>query len=319
MEDLFEKDWKFEHQRPAYAETLIELGKKHPNLVVMDADLSSSTKTAKFGKVFPERFFNVGVAEQNMMTVAAGLATTGKIVVVSTFAVFATGRPYDQIRQSIAYPNLNVKIVASHGGITVGEDGASHQMLEDLALMTTLPNMKVAVPADAPQTRSVVRAMVEDVEGPAYTRMCRAKVPTVTDGTFEFGKGTVMKDGSDVAIISCGIMVAISLKAAKILKEEGIDVAVINMASIKPIDKELIISYAKSTNGIVTAEEHTIYNGLGSRVAEVLVENYPTMMRRVGIEDKFGESGPAWELVRKYGLTPQKIASKVKEIMEVKK
>lgn len=318
MDDLFERNWKFEHQRAAYAEILIELGHKYNNLIVLDADLSTSTRTAEFGKVFPNRFFNVGIAEQNLMTVAAGLATTGKIVVVSTFAVFAAGRPYDQIRQSIAYPNLNVKIVASHGGITVGEDGASHQMLEDIALMTTLPNMKVAVPADAPQLKSIVKSMIEDVEGPAYTRMCREKVPTVTDGSFEFGKGEVMIDGSDVAIIATGIMVAISLKAAKILKEKGIEAAVINMASIKPIDRDIIVSYAKNTNGIVTAEEHTIYNGLGSRVAEILAEHYPKRMRRVGIEDKFGESGKAWDLVRKYGLTPQKICEKVYELMEVR-
>ncbi len=309
------RKWNFDSQRVAYAETLIELGEKYPDMVVLDADLSTSTQTARFGKVYPDRFFNMGIQEQNMMGVAAGFATTGRIVFASTFAVFATGRAYDIIRQSICYPNLNVKIVASHAGITVGADGASHQMIEDLGLMTTLPNMKVFVPADAPQTRDVVRGVAEEFSGPAYVRLSREKVPTVTEGhDFNLFRAQVLRDGSDVTVIATGLLVAAALEAAEILKGE-VDLRVLNMVPIKPIDREAVIKAARETNGIVTAEEHNIYNGLGSRVAEVLVEEHPVPMRRLGVPDVFGISGKGWELMDHFNLNARGIVEKVKEVI----
>ncbi|NPA75633.1 MAG: transketolase family protein [Euryarchaeota archaeon] len=303
-------NWEYESPRKAYGNTLIELGREREDIVVMDADLSTSTKTAMFGKEFPDRFFNVGLQEQNMMGIAAGLARSGKTVFASSFAVFATGRAYDQIRQSIAYPRLNVKIVATHGGVTVGEDGASHQMIEDVGLMTGLPNMRVIVPVDSNEVRSVIRFVASE-DGPFYVRLTRTALPNLTDGEFEFGKGRVMRDGSDITIIAMGIEVSYSLLAAELLKKEGIDARVINMSTVKPIDRDIIIKAARETAGIITVEDHNIYNGLGSRVAEVLAEHQPARMRRHGMHDEFGRSG-RWDiLLEHYGLDDKGIAKVV--------
>ncbi len=305
-------NWEYESPRKAYGETLIELGKEREDIVVMDADLSTSTKTAMFGKEFPERFFNVGLQEQNMMGIAAGLARSGKTVFASSFAVFATGRAYDQVRQSIAYPKLNVKIVATHGGVTVGEDGASHQMIEDLGLMCGLPNMRVIAPLDSNEVRRVIRFVAKE-DGPFYVRLTRTALPNLTsaDDEFEFGKGKVMRDGSDATIIALGIEVSYSLLAAEILKNEGYDIRVINMSTIKPIDKDIIVKAAKDTGAIMTVEDHSIYNGLGSRVAEVLVENYPVPMRRHGMKDVFGRSGKWNVLLEHYGMDDKGIAKEM--------
>lgn len=309
----------YNSQRVVYGETLVELGEKYKNIVVLDADLSSSTQTNKFGKKFPDRFFNVGIQEQNMMGVAAGLATSGNIVFASTFAVFAAGRAYDFVRQSICYPNLNVKIVATHAGITVGEDGVSHQMIEDIGLMSTLPNMRVIAPADAAETKRVIE-QITDIYGPFYVRLSREKVPELTENySFELGKGYVLNDGSDITVITTGILLNSAIIAAQIMKNKGVEVRVINMPTIKPIDKELIVKAAKETMGIVTAEEHNIYNGLGSRVAEVVAEYYPTTVLRVGMNDQFGESGKSWELMKKYRLNEDGIIEKLEKIMELKK
>ncbi len=309
--------WEFESPRKAYGETLIELGREREDIVVMDADLSTSTKTAMFGKEFPERFFNVGLQEQNMMGIAAGLARSGKTVFASSFAVFATGRAYDQIRQSIAYPKLNVKIVATHGGVTVGEDGASHQMIEDIGLMCGLPNMRVIVPVDSNEVRRVIRFVASE-EGPFYVRLTRTALPNITseEDEFAFGKGTVMRDGDDVTIIATGIEVSYALLTAEILKKEGIDVRVINMSTIKPIDKDIIVKAARETSGIITAEDHNIYNGLGSRVAEVLAENYPARMRRHGMMDVFGRSGRWDALLKHYGMDEEGIAKVVRDFLK---
>ncbi len=308
-------NWEYESPRKAYGETLVELGKKREDIVVMDADLSTSTKTFMFGKAFPDRFFNVGLQEQNMMGIAAGLARSGKTVFASSFAVFATGRAYDQIRQSIAYPRLNVKIVATHGGVTVGEDGASHQMIEDVCLMTGLPNMRVIVPLDSNEVRSVIR-FVSSESGPFYVRLTRTALPNLTDGDFEFGKGRVMRDGADATIIAMGIEVSYSLLAAEILKEEGWDIRVINMSTVKPIDKDMIVKAARETGAIMTVEDHNIYNGLGSRVAEVLVENYPVRMHRHGMKDEFGRSGKWDTLLEYYGMDDKGIAKEMRAFLE---
>lgn len=302
--------------RDAYGEALAELGAVNENIVVLEADLSKSTKTSDFKKVYPERHFNMGIAEQNMLGVAAGFAAAGKIPFASSFAVFATGRAYDQIRNSIAYPNLNVKVAATHAGLTVGEDGGSHQMLEDIALMRALPNMTVIVPADGVETKLAVKAAAE-YEGPVYIRMGRPKVPVLfgDDYKFEIGKGVVLKEGSDVTLVGTGIMVSKAVEAAELLAAEGISAAVVNISTIKPIDAELIIAQAQKTGAIVTCEEHNIYGGLGSAVAEVLVENCPVPMARVGVEDKFGESGLPDELLEKYGLTAANIAEKAKAVI----
>ena len=269
--------------REAYGETLKELGAKIPEIVVLDADLSASTKTAVFAKAFPDRFFDTGIAEGNMMSVAAGLAASGKIPFASTFAVFGAGRAYEQIRNSICYPNLNVKVAVTHAGLTVGEDGATHQMLEDIALMRALPNMTVVVPADAAETAQVIR-WAASYQGPVYIRMGRAKVEDVISPDAEFvpGKSTTLADGSDVTIMACGIMTQQALQAAKMLAEEGISARVINMSSIKPIDEEAIVKAAKETGAIVTCEEHTVMGGLGSAVAEVVVRQCPVPMAMVG-------------------------------------
>ena len=299
--------------RDAYGLALVELGKENENIVVLDADLSKSTKTCNFKDAYPERFFNMGIAEQNLMGVAAGLAAAGKVPFASSFAVFATGRAYDQIRNSIAYPKLNVKIAATHAGVTVGEDGGSHQMLEDIALMRALPNMTVIVPADGVEARLAVLAAAE-YKGPVYIRLGRSKVETIFDENYKFriGKGVVVKDGTDVTLFACGIMVEAALKAAEILAEENISAAVVNLSTIKPLDTALIVKMAEQTKACVTCEEHNIIGGLGSAVAETLVENYPIPMERVGVEDKFGQSGLPDELLKAYGLTAEKIAEKAK-------
>ncbi len=305
--------------RDAYGEALAELGAVNENIVVLEADLSKSTKTSDFKKVYPERFFNMGIAEQNMIGTAAGFAAAGKTPFASTFAVFAAGRAYDQIRNSIAYPNLNVKIAATHAGLTVGEDGGSHQMLEDIALMRALPNMTVIVPADGIETKQVIQAAAE-YEGPVYIRMGRPKVPVLfgDDYKFEIGKGVLMKEGTDVTLIGTGIMVSKAMEAAELLAAEGISAAVVNISTIKPLDAELIIAQAQKTGAVVTCEEHTICGGLGSAVAEVLVENCPVPMARVGVEDKFGESGLPDELLEKYGLSASNIAAKAKAVIAKK-
>ena len=305
--------------REAYGETLKELGAKIPEIVVLDADLSASTKTAVFAKAFPDRFFDTGIAEGNMMSVAAGLAASGKIPFASTFAVFGAGRAYEQIRNSICYPNLNVKVAVTHAGLTVGEDGATHQMLEDIALMRALPNMTVVVPADAAETAQVIR-WAASYQGPVYIRMGRAKVEDVISPDAEFvpGKSTTLADGSDITIMACGIMTQQALQAAKMLAEEGISARVINMSSIKPIDKEAIVKAAKETGAIVTCEEHTVMGGLGSAVAEVVVRQCPVPMAMVGTEDVFGQSGKASEVLKVYGLTPEHIALEAKKLVEAK-
>ena len=302
--------------RDAYGEALAELGAVNENIVVLEADLSKSTKTSDFKKVYPERHFNMGIAEQNMLGVAAGFAAAGKIPFASSFAVFATGRAYDQIRNSIAYPNLNVKIAATHAGLTVGEDGGSHQMLEDIALMRALPNMTVIVPADGIETKQAIKAAAE-YEGPVYIRMGRPKVPVLFDDnyTFEIGKGVVLKEGTDVTLVGTGIMVSKAVESAELLATEGISAAVVNISTIKPLDAELIIAQAQKTGAIVTCEEHNIYGGLGSAVAEVLVENCPVPMARVGVADKFGESGLPDELLEKHGLTAANIAAQAKTVI----
>lgn len=305
--------------RDAYGQALVALGEQREDLVVLDADLSASTKTALFKKAFPDRFFNMGIAEQNLMGTAAGLAAGGKLPFASTFAVFATGRAYDQIRNSICVPELNVKIAATHAGLTVGEDGASHQMLEDIGLMRGLPGMTVIVPADGHEARKAVEVAAEH-QGPVYIRLGRAKVPFVSDedSPFQIGKGSVLRQGVDVTIIACGIMVAKAMEAAELLLDQGVSATVINMASIKPIDQALIIEWAKTTGCVVTAEEHSIYNGLGSAVAEILGENYPCPMRRVGVRDRFGESGKPDDLLEKYGLTPEALAEACQAVIAIK-
>jgi len=305
--------------REAYGKTLVELGQENSKIVVLDADLSKSTKTSDFAKAFPERFFNIGIAEQNLMGVAAGLAAVGKIPFASTFAVFAAGRAFEIIRNSICYPKLNVKIAATHAGLTVGEDGASHQAVEDLALMRALPNMQVFVPADAVQTREIVKRAVE-IDGPVYLRLGRSGVPEVFSEGYKFipGKGTILKEGSDVTIVALGIMTAKALKAAEILESEGITARVIDMASLKPIDRELLVESAQLTKAVVTAEEHSVIGGLGSAVSEVLTEEFPVPVVKVGVKDVFGESGTPNELLEKYGLTSEEIVKACKKAISLK-
>ncbi|MDF2523045.1 MAG: putative transketolase C-terminal section [Clostridiales bacterium] len=306
--------------REAYGEALAEFGGEY-DLVVLDADLSKSTKTDIFKKRFPERFINVGIAEGNMMSTAAGLASCGKIVFASSFAMFAAGRAFEQIRNSIGYPKLNVKIGATHAGLTVGEDGATHQCLEDLGIMRTIPGMVVISPADAVEARAAVEAAIKHY-GPVYLRFGRLAVPVLFEKDtykFEIGKGVLLEDGKDVTIIANGLMVFEALEAKKILAKEGIDARVINIHTIKPIDTDIIIKAAKETGAIVTAEEHNIIGGLGSAVAEVLVENIPIPMKRVGVEDLYGKSGKPTALLELYGLTANNIAAKSREIIRLKK
>jgi len=306
-------------QRKEYGRALIEIGQSRGDVVVLDADLSSSTRTSDFAKKFPSRFFNCGIAEQDMMGTAAGLAASGKVVFASSFAVFATGRCWDQIRQSICYPRFNVKIVASHAGITVGGDGASHQTAEDVALMRTLPNMTVVVPADATETYKAVKAVV-DYPGPCYVRLGRVDFPVVTstDSPFTIGKATVMREGNDVCLIGTGQMVALCLDAAEELHEKGISAQVVNMSTIKPLDEETVLKAAKRTGCIVTAEEHNVLTGLGSAVGTLLAEHGGCVMRRVGIPDTFGESGESEELMVKYGLTSGRIVESAEELVRRK-
>ena len=303
--------------RESYGRTLAELGAENPNIVVLDADLAGSTKTAVFGKAFPERHINCGIAEGNMMSVAAGLATCGKTVFASSFAMFASGRAYEQIRNSIGYPHLNVKIGASHAGISVGEDGATHQCNEDFALMRSIPGMVVICPSDDVEARAAVRAAAE-YEGPVYLRLGRLAVPVFNDPEtykFEMGKGVVMKEGTDVSIFATGLEVNEALGAAKLLEADGINAEVINIHTIKPIDKELVAASAKKTGKVVTVEEHLINGGLGSAVCEALCETVPTPVVRIGINDVFGESGPAKALIAKYGLDAEGIYKRVKEFV----
>lgn len=306
--------------RDAYGKALVALGAENPDIVVLDADLSKSTKTADFAKHYPERFFNMGIAEQNLMGTAAGLAAAGKIPFASTFAIFATGRAFEQIRNSIAYPKLNVKIAATHAGITVGEDGGSHQAIEDIAIMRSVPNMTVLVPADGEETRQVIKAAAQ-YKGPVYIRMGRLDVPLLfgEDYKFEIGKANVLREGTDVAIMANGIMVALALEAAEELSLTGISVSVVNVASIKPLDVSTLVQVAKKTKAVVSAEEHNIIGGLGSAIAEVLAENAPTPMVRVGLKDTFGESGRPLELLEKYGLTKASLMKAVHEVIAKKK
>ena len=306
--------------RDAYGQTLIELGNEREDIVVMDADLAAATKTGMFKKAHPDRFFNAGIAEGNMMSIAAGLASCGKTVFASSFAMFAAGRAFEQIRNSIAYPGLNVKIAASHAGISVGEDGATHQCCEDIGIMRTIPGMVILNPADGPEAKAAVRAAA-DYDGPVYLRLGRLAVPVFNEENVDFtiGKGQLMRDGTDATIIATGLEVAEAMIAADTLAAEGISVRVVNMATIKPIDKDIILQAAADTGAIVTAEEHNVIGGLGSAVAEVLVESgKPVPMLRVGVEDTFGRSGPALELLEIYGLTAPHIVNKVKAVLALK-
>ena len=304
--------------RDAYGEVLKELGGENPDIVVLDADLSSSTKTQVFAKAYPDRFFNTGIAEANMMGVAAGLAAAGKIPFASTFAVFGAGRAYEQIRNSICYPKLNVKIAVTHSGLTVGEDGATHQCNEDIALMRTIPGMVVISPADDVEARAAVFAAYEH-QGPVYMRFGRLAVPVINDNPdykFEIGKGIVLREGKDVTIVATGLEVSESLAAAEKLAADGIDAKVINIHTIKPIDEELIVAAAKETGKVVTVEEHSVIGGLGSAVCDVLSEKLPTPVLKIGVMDTFGESGPAVELIKKYGLDADSICEKVKAFVK---
>ena len=308
--------------RESSGRALAELGEKY-DFLVLDADLAAATKTGMFKKKFPERFFDCGIAEGNMMSVAAGIASTGKTVFASSFAMFAAGRAFEQVRNSIGYPQLNVKIGATHAGITVGEDGATHQCNEDMALMRTIPGMTVICPADATEAYAAVEAAIT-TEGPMYMRFGRFAVPDLTpelipDYKFEIGKGVVYREGSDVTIVATGYMVHLALEASDMLKAEGIDAGVINIHTIKPIDKDLIVSAAKKSGAIVTAEEHNIIGGLGSAVSEVVCESCPVPIVRVGVEDAYGRSGQVPELLEIYGLTSKNIADKAKLAISLKK
>ncbi len=302
--------------RDVYGKTLVKLGKENQDIVVLDADCSSSTRTSMFRKEFPDRFFNFGIGEANMMGFAAGLATCGKTVFASTFAVFGSARVFDQVRTSIAWPKLNVKIVVTHAGISVGEDGASHQAIEDIALMRSLANMTVIVPADGIETEKVIIASTK-VSTPFYIRLGREKFPIVFSENYEFkiGKGAILRDGHEVTIIAIGLMVFEALQAADTLEKEGIKTRVINMSTVKPIDKNIIIQSARETGAIVTCEEHLIIGGLGSAVAEVLCENSPVPMKRIGVADRFGYSGTPDELLEKFEMKSTHIVKAVKEVI----
>jgi transketolase len=302
--------------RDAYGEALLELGASNPKVVVLGADTTGSLKSGVFATKFPGRFFNVGIAEQNLMGIAAGFALAGKIPFAGTYCIFVPGKCVDQIRNNIAYPNLNVKIVCSHGGISVGPDGASHQQVEDIAIMRAIPRMSVIAPSDAVSTKAIVRA-IADIAGPFYVRLTRPSTPIVYEEGFEYrhGKATVVTDGSDVSIMACGVMVPEAVKAAASLKGKGISAAVVDLHTIKPIDAETIVRFAQKCGRIVTAEEHNVMGGMGSAVAEVLGESRPTLMKRVGVMDTFGESGDAGELMKKYGLTSSNIEDAAELLM----
>jgi transketolase len=302
-----------EHTREAYGKTLVELGGENPNIVVVDADLSSSTQTCMFAKAYPARFFNVGCAEQNLMGLSAGLALAGKTVFTSAFAMFGAGRAWEQIRNTIAYDEMNVKIVLTHAGLTVGKDGASHQIIEDIALMRVIPGMKIQVPADATETRALIRAAAKH-RGPVYIRLTREKSPRIFEEyKYDTEKPIVMEDGTDATIMACGIMVAESIKAAEELRKDGIKCRLINMHTIKPMHVPTVVAAAKDTGAIVTAEEHSVIGGLGGAVAEVVAQDYPVPMQYVGIRDKFGKSGDAKDLLARYNLTSHDIVKAVKE------
>ena len=301
--------------RESYGNALVELGKKHEDLVVLDADLAEATKTGVFKKAFPERHIDCGIAECNMIGIAAGIATTGKVPFASSFAMFAAGRAFEQVRNSVGYPHLNVKIAATHAGISVGEDGATHQCNEDIALMREIPGMVVINPSDDVEARAAVEAAYEYV-GPVYLRLGRLAVPVINDRPdykFEIGKGVVLRDGKDLTIVATGLCVSEALKAAEALAAEGVDAAVINIHTIKPIDEELLCEYAKKTGKVVTVEEHSILGGLGGAVCEKLSEKCPVPVKRIGIKDCFGESGPAAELIHKYGIDAEGITAQIKE------
>lgn len=303
--------------RQSYGEALVELGKKYDNLYVLDADLAAATKTEIFKKAFPERHIDCGIQESNMIGVAAGLASTGKVPFASSFAMFAAGRAYEQVRNAVGYPHLNVKIGATHAGISVGEDGASHQCLEDIALMREIPGMVVINPADDTEARAAVEAAYLH-DGPVYLRFGRLAVPVINNpdtNKFEIGKGVVLKEGSDVSLIATGLEVNETLQAAQMLEADGIHAEIINVHTIKPIDRELIVKTASKTGKVVTVEEHSVYGGLGSAVAEVLCEECPTKMKRIGVQDTFGESGPAKELLHKYELDAEGIYKQVKAFL----
>ena len=304
--------------RQSYGEALVELGKEHDDLVVLDADLAEATKTAIFRKEFPERHIDCGIQESDMVGIAAGLASCGKVPFCSSLAMFAAGRDYEQVRNSVGYPHLNVKIGATHAGISVGEDGATHQCLEDLALMRVIPGMVVINPADDVEAKAAVKAAYE-YEGPVYLRFGRLAVPVINDRPdykFEIGKGYVVKEGADVTIIATGLEVSAAIDAAELLAKDGISAEIVNIHTIKPIDKELVIKEAEKTGKVVTVEEHSVIGGLGSAVCEVLSENHPLPVKRIGVYDRFGESGPAVELLHKYKLDGEGIAEQVKEYLK---
>lgn len=295
------------YQRDVYGQTLVELGRKNKDIVVLDADLSGSTRTSLFAKEFPERFFNFGVAEQNMMATAAGLASCGKTVFVSTFAIFATGRAWDQVRNTVCYNNFNIKIVATHAGLSVGPDGSSHQALEDIALMRVIPNMQIVVPCDGPQTREAVSSAAES-KGPFYIRLGRPKVATIENKPeFSLGRAEVLSEGNDVAIIACGIMVAEALAAAKNLLAKKVKARVINLHTLRPLDTQVILKAARETRGIVVCEEHSVIGGLASSIDEVVAEKNPTRIVRIGVKNRFGQSGEPAELLKEYRLDSKNI------------
>ncbi|MBM6953659.1 transketolase family protein [Enorma phocaeensis] len=303
--------------RQSYGEALVELGAEHDDFVVFDADLAAATQTGKFKAAYPDRFFDAGIAESNMMGLAAGVATTGRVAFASTFAMFAAGRAFEQVRNSIGYPHLNVKIGATHAGISVGEDGATHQCNEDIALMRSIPGMTVIVPADDVEARAAVRAAYE-LDGPVYMRFGRLATPVINDRpdySFEVGRAICMREGTDVTIVACGLMVAAALEAAEKLAADGIEAEVIDMHTVKPIDAEAIVASARKTGKVVTAEEHSVIGGLGSAVCDVLAEQCPVPVKKVGVQDVYGESGPAVDLLKKYGLDADGVERAVRELL----
>lgn len=313
-------DYKITSPRAAYGETLVELGKINPNIVVLDADLASSTQTIMFKKAFPERFFNMGIAEQDAICTAAGLANEGKISFISTFAVFASGRAWDQVRCSVAYPRLNVKIVATHGGLSVGEDGASHQALEDICIMRAIPHMTVIIPADSVETKAAVRFAAEN-KGPFYIRIARPNLPEIFDGSkYKFDmKAQVLREGRDITIASYGETVIECLKCADMLEQKGLSAEVINVSTIKPLDEQTILQSVQKTGAVLTVENHSILGGLGSAVCELLSETTPLPVKRVGVRDEFGQSGKAEELMAKYGLTAETFINEAIKLVEAKR
>ncbi|MFQ6012530.1 MAG: transketolase family protein [Thermoplasmata archaeon] len=316
---MSERRWKVESMRNHFGEAMVELGRTREDVVVVGADTTESLKTALFGREFPDRLFNVGIAEQNMVAIAAGLAMSGKIAFACTYSVFGTSQVYNIIRQSVAYPNLPVKIFCSHAGLTVGPDGATHQMNEDVGLLRSLPNMKVLVPCDALEVAKAVH-LAPEVPGPIYCRFSRAKFPVLTapEDPFELGKANVMRDGDDVALVATGIMVSRALEAAEELAKQGVDARVVNNSSVKPLDRETLLQAARDTGAVVTAEEHTVIGGMGSGVAELLAQEYPVLMRIIGVPDTFGESGDGFALLEKYGLTAESIIKAAMHVLATK-